>query len=96
MSRRTKAEYQVVVVNTRDRIDFSLGRLSKAQSLEELLSGWTKQRRRSTAPRASSTTSTPPEGLEDLHDRLAEQLGTFAGDVRAPPIRLASRASRTS
>ncbi len=27
----TKAEYEVLVVNTRDRIDFSLGRLSKAQ-----------------------------------------------------------------
>ena len=32
----SRAAYQVAVVTARDRVDFALGRLSKAKSLEEL------------------------------------------------------------
>jgi hypothetical protein len=78
----TKPEYQAAVVNTRDRIDFSLGRLSKAQSLEELLERMDE---------ASATIDDAgddlgdlgsPAALEDQHERLVDEIESLAADVQ--------------
>jgi hypothetical protein len=78
----TKADYRAAIVNTRDRIDFSLGRLSKAQSLEELLERMDE---------ASATIDDAgndlddlgsPAALEDHHERLVEQIESLAVDIQ--------------
>ena len=78
----TKAEYEVLVVNTRDRIDFSLGRLSKAQTLEELLTRMDEAAETIDDAAGDLDDVSPPEGLEDQHDRLVEQVGNLAGEVQ--------------
>ncbi len=78
----TKAEYQVVVVNTRDRIDFSLGRLSKAQSLEELLTRMDEAAETIGDAAGDLDDVNPPDTLEDQHERLVEQTENLAGEVQ--------------
>ena len=70
------------VVNTRDRIDFSLGRLSKAQTLEELLTRMDEAAETIDDAAGDLDDVSPPEGLEDQHDRLVEQVGSLAGDIQ--------------
>jgi hypothetical protein len=78
----TKSEYQAAIVNTRDRIDFSLGRLSKAQSLEEFLGRMDE---------ASATIDDAgddlddlgsPAALEDQHERLVDEIESLATDIQ--------------
>ena len=78
----TKADYEVVVVNTRDRIDFSLGRLSKAQTLEELLTRMDEAAETIDDAAGDLDDVSPPEGLEDPHERLVEQVANLAGEVQ--------------
>ena len=78
----TKADYESAIVNTRDRVDFSLGRLSKAQSLEELLTRMDEAAETIDDAAADLDDLTPPDALEDQHRRLVQQLESLAGDVQ--------------
>ena len=75
-------DYELTVVNTRDRTDFALGQLSRAQSLEELL-----ERMDETAAAVESAAGDlegagVPDGFEDETERLVEQLRMLAADVQ--------------
>jgi hypothetical protein len=76
------AEYQVAAVQTRDRVDFALGRLSKAQSLDELLERMDEAAAAIDNAAGELADKTPPEALADEHERLVEQLGALSDDVQ--------------
>lgn len=78
----SKADYQSAIVNTRDRIDFSLGRLSRAQSLEELLTRMDEAAETIDDAAGDLDDLTPPDALDDRHDRLVRQLENLAGEVQ--------------
>lgn len=78
----SKADYQSAIVNTRDRVDFSLGRLSKAQSLEELLDRMDEAADTIDDAAGDLDDLSPPEPLEDPHERLVRQLEELATDVQ--------------
>lgn len=78
----SSAEYEAVVVQTRDRVDFVLGRLSTAQSLEELLTRMDEAATTIAAAAGDLDEVTPPEALEDEHGRLVSQLEALSADVQ--------------
>jgi hypothetical protein len=78
----TKAKYEVVVVNTRDRIDFSLGRLSKAQSLEEFLTRMDEAAETIDDAGGDLDDLSPPQNVEAQHERLVQQIENLAGEVQ--------------
>ena len=76
-------DYELTVVNTRDRTDFALGQLSRAQSLEELL-----ERMDETAAAVDSAAGDlegagVPDRFEDETERLVEQLGAAGLDFES-------------
>ena len=75
-------EYRAVVVRNRDRVDFVLGRLSTAQSLEELLTRMDEAAKTIDAAAGDLDEVTPPEALEDEHGRLVRQLEALSADVQ--------------
>jgi hypothetical protein len=79
----TAAEYQVAAVRARDRIDFALGRLSKAQSLDELVERMDEAAAAIDDAGGALDDTTPPEGLADQHAELVRQIGLLADDVQA-------------
>jgi ABC-type transporter Mla subunit MlaD len=78
----SKADYASAIGNTRDRVDFSLGRLSKAQSLEELLTRMDEAAETIDDTAADLDDLTPPAALADAHERLVGKLENLAGDVQ--------------
>jgi hypothetical protein len=78
----TKADYESAIVNTRDRIDFSLGRLSRAQSLEELLTRMDEAAETIDDAAGDLDDLSPPDTLEDQHERLVQQIENLAGEVQ--------------
>jgi ABC-type transporter Mla subunit MlaD len=78
----SSAEYEAVVVQTRDRVDFVLGRLSTAQSLEELLTRMDEAAKTIDAAAGDLDEVTPPKALEDEHGRLVSQLEALSADVQ--------------
>jgi hypothetical protein len=78
----SKAAYGSAIVNTRDRVDFSLGRLSKARSLEELLDRMDEAAETIDDAAGDLDDLTPSEALEDPHERLVRQLRQLATDVQ--------------
>ena len=78
----SQAAYETAVVNSRDRVEFTLGRLSKAQSLEEFL-----ERMDEAAGTIDDTAGDlddlgAPDDLADPHERLVDQLGQLAADIQ--------------
>jgi methyl-accepting chemotaxis protein len=78
----SSAEYEAVVVQARDRVDFVLGRLSTAQSLEELLTRMDEAAKTIDAAAGDLDEVTPPDALEDEHGRLVSQLETLSVDIQ--------------
>jgi len=78
----TRAEYKVVVVKNRDRVDFVLGRLSSAKSLEELLVRMDEAAKTIDAAAGDLDKVTPPKGLEDEHGRLVGKLEALSADIQ--------------
>ncbi len=81
-STTSQADYQTAVVNTRDRVEFALGRLSKAQTLDEFL-----ERMDEAAETIGDTAGdlddvNAPDDLTDPHERLVDQLGQLAADIQ--------------
>jgi len=81
-SSTTQGEYQTAVVNTRDRVDFALGRLSKAQSLEELLERMDEAAGTIDDAAGDLDDLAAPTDLESPHERLVDQLGQLSADVK--------------
>ena len=75
-------EYQVAVVQARDRVDFALGRLSKAQSLDELLERMDEAAAAIDGAAGELDGKTPPDALAEEHDELVDELGVLADDVQ--------------
>ncbi len=81
-STTSQVEYQTAVINSRDRVEFALGRLSKAQSLDEFL-----ERMDEAAETIDDTAGDlddvgAPSDLASPHERLVEQLGQLATDIQ--------------
>ncbi len=81
-SQSSAAEYQVAAVQARDRVDFALGRLSRAQSLDELTERMDEAAATIDGAAGELDGETPPQALADEHERLVEQIGVLAGDVQ--------------
>ena len=81
-SETTKADYAAAIVNTRDRIDFSLGRLSKAQTLEDLLARMDEAAATIDDAAGDLDDLGAPDALEDQHERLVEQVESLAADIQ--------------
>ena len=75
-------EYGVVVVNTRDRTDFALGRLSRAQSLEELLERMDEAAAAIDGAAANLEDEGAPDTFEDENEDLVRELHSLADDVQ--------------
>ncbi len=78
----SEGEYQTAVVNTRDRVDFALGRLSKAQTLEELLDRMDEAAETIDDASGDLDDLAAPSDLASPHERLVDQLGQLAADVQ--------------
>ena len=81
-SATSQEDYQTAVVNSRDRVEFALGRLSKAQTLDEFL-----ERMDEAAETIDDTAGDlddvgAPSDLDDPHERLVDQLGQLAADIQ--------------
>jgi hypothetical protein len=75
-------EYEVVVVNTRDRTDFALGRLSRAQSLEELLERMDEAAAAIDGAAGNLDDDGAPDAFEDENEDLVRELHSLAEDVQ--------------
>ena len=78
----SQEDYQAAVVNSRDRVEFALARLPKAQTLEEFL-----ERMDEAAETIDDTAGDlddvgAPSDLVDPHERLVGQLGQLASDIQ--------------
>ncbi len=78
----SKEDYELTVVNTRDRTDFALGGLSRAQSLEELLERMDEAAAAVDSAAGDLDGAGVPETFEDETERLVEQLRMLAVDVQ--------------
>ena len=77
----TVAEYETAVVNSRDRIDFALGRLSRAQSVEELLERMDEAAAAIDGAARDLDDEGSPDTFEDETEDLVRLLHTLADDV---------------
>ena len=77
----TVAEYETAVVNSRDRIDFALGRLSRAQSVEELLERMDEAAAAIDGAAGDLDDEGSPDAFEDETEDLVRLLHTLADDV---------------
>jgi hypothetical protein len=74
-------DYQASVVSARDRTDFALGRLSRAQSLEELIERLDEAESAVRSAAGDLEDTGAPDGFEDETDGLVGQLRALADDV---------------
>jgi hypothetical protein len=77
----TAEEYQAAAVLARDRTDFAMGRLSGARTFDELLVRMDEASAAIDDAADALDEKTPPEVLEDEHDRLVSQMNVLAGDI---------------
>jgi hypothetical protein len=75
-------DYEVAVVNARDRTDFALGRLSRAQSLDELLERMDEAAAAVDSAAEDLDDEGAPERFEDETDELVRELHALADDVQ--------------
>ena len=78
----SRADYQVAVVTARDRVDFALGRLSKAKSLEELTTRMDEAAAVIDKTAGELDDTTAPADLESQNGRLVADLESLATDVQ--------------
>jgi len=78
----SREDYQAAVLNARDRTNFALGRLSRAQSVEELLERMDEAAATVRGAAGELEDEGSPEGLEDETERLVKQLRTLSQDVQ--------------
>jgi hypothetical protein len=78
----SRADYQVAVVTARDRVDFALGRLSKAKSLDELTTRMDEAAAVIDKTAGELDDTTAPADLETQNGRLVADLESLATDVQ--------------
>jgi hypothetical protein len=78
----SRADYQVAVVTARDRVDFVLGRLSRAKSLEELTTRMDEAAAVIDKTAGELDDTTAPADLESQNGRLVADLESLATDVQ--------------
>jgi hypothetical protein len=78
----SRAEYANAVVNTRDRVDFALGRLSKAQSVDDLLIRMDEAASTIRDAAGDLDRLGAPDALAVQHKQLVDQLRTLSTDVQ--------------
>ena len=78
----SQEDYQAAVVSARDRTNFALGRLSRAQSVEELLERMDEAAATVNGAAGELEDEGAPAGLEDETGRLVKQLRTLSQDVK--------------
>jgi hypothetical protein len=81
-SQSSVEDYQVLVVKERDRVDFALGRLSQAQSLDELLTRMDEAAASIGGAADELDGETPPDELAEEHATLVKELGALSDDVQ--------------
>ena len=81
-SSTSQADYQIAVVNTRDRVDFALARLSKAMTLDEFLDRMDEAAETVDDAAGDLDDLGAPRRLADPHERLVDQLGELATDLQ--------------
>ena len=78
----TVEDYELAVVSARDRADFALGRLSKAQSLDELLERMDEAAAAIDGAAGDLDDDGAPETFEDENEGLVRELHSLADDVQ--------------
>jgi hypothetical protein len=78
----SREDYQAVVVNARDRVDFAYGRIAQSGSIEELIERIDEAGVVVGDAASDMDDEGAPDGLEDEHERLVDALNAFA-DVLA-------------
>lgn len=78
----SRADYQEAVVANRDRVDFALGRLSKAQSLEELLTRMDEATAVIDKAAQELDEMTAPADLETENTQLVSHLEALTADLQ--------------
>ena len=76
-------DYQASVVQARDRVDFALGRLSKAQSVEELLTRMDEAAAAVGDAGAALDEETPPDAVAEAHGQLVADIEELSVDVQS-------------
>jgi hypothetical protein len=79
----TVPEFQQSVVNTRDRVDFALSRITKAQSKEEWLNRMDEASAAISDASGEFEEAGAPEQFEDEADKLHTSLNQLAVDLQA-------------
>lgn len=79
----TVAEYEAAVVNTRDRVDFALARITKAKSQEEVLDRMDEAAVSIDAAASDLEDKGSPELYEDETERLTSSLHQLSTDLEA-------------
>lgn len=78
----TKAEYRAAVTNARDRVDYALGRLTKAKSLNQLLDRMDEAAGAIDDAANDVDRKKPPARFEKEHAKLTRSLHTLSTDVQ--------------
>jgi len=81
-SATSQEDYQAAVVNSRDRVEFALGRLPKAQTLDEFLERMDEAAETIDDTAGDLDDVNAPDDLADPHERLVDQLGQLATDIQ--------------
>lgn len=75
-------EYESSVVNTRDRVDFALGRIAQSQSEDELLERMDESAALIDDAAGQLADVTPPDQFEDGNERLVRELRQLSADIQ--------------
>lgn len=78
----SKSEYEAKVVNARDRVDFALERVSKAQSLDEFLERMDEAAALTKDVAGDLDGLGAPERYEQEHERLVKHVRQLSADVQ--------------
>jgi hypothetical protein len=81
-------DYEVAVVSARDRTDFALGRLSRAQSLDELLERMDEAAAAIDGAAGDLDDEGAPDAFEDEDEGLVRELHSLAEDVEGTAAQL--------
>jgi hypothetical protein len=77
----SKADYQATVANTRDRVDFALVRITRSQSVEELIERIDEASAVVGATAGDLDDAGVAKGFEELNDRLVRTLRRFSDEL---------------
>ncbi|HXG77596.1 MAG TPA: hypothetical protein VNJ53_13605 [Gaiellaceae bacterium] len=77
----SKADYQAKLVNARDRVDFALERITRSQSIEELIERIDEASAVVGATAGDLDGTGVAQGFEEEHEKLVETLRRFSDEL---------------